>query len=342
MSLREDLFDALACGEPLGAVPIWEIEFQAWDAMSGRHVVLGEEFERLSAAEQDRALHENAEILLTVVRDLHFAALTVPGPYWHQAPGQLAYYVLPGEARLRQAKVLREMAPPELVLVGTSGGVLGMPDSASYLEFSYQLYDAPDEVEKMAVGTLQGGLEAAARLREAGCEIAMTASDLADNHGPFFPPAQFARFLEPYLRAWAEGVHALGMPAIMHSDGDLRPVLEALADSGLDALQAVDPTAGMEMAAAKAQVEGRLCLCGNVDCGLLLTGTPEAVYAATVALLEECKGGGGLVLGASNAVQAEVPVENYRAMIEAWKERGRYGCRGGLPPRGAEGTLDDR
>lgn len=325
MSAREDLLEALACREPRGAVPLWEIEFQAWDAMSGRHVVFGEEFERLSPAEQDRALHENAEILLAVAEALHFAGLTVPGPYWYQAPGQLAYAVLPGESRLRQAAVLREMAPPELVLVGSSGGVMGMPDSANYLEFSYQLYDAPDEVEARAEACLQSGLVAAEQLREAGCEVALSPSDLADNHGPFFPPAQFARFIEPYLSAWAEGVHALGMRAILHSDGDLRPVLEAIAESRLDALQAVDPTAGMEMAATKAQVAGRLCLCGNVDCGLLLTGTPEAIYAATAELLESCKRGGGLVLGASNAVQREVPVANYRAMVEAWQDHGRYG-----------------
>ena len=29
-------------------------------------------------------------------------------------------------------------------------------------------------------------------------------------------------------------------------------------------------------------------------------------------------------MGASNAVQPEVPMENYRAMIRAWKEFGQY------------------
>ena len=57
-------------------------------------------------------------------------------------------------------------------------------------------------------------------------------------------------------------------------------------------------------------VGARLCLCGNIDCGLLLLGGPEAVYDATRDLLNTCKDGGNLVVGASNAVQPEAPIEN--------------------------------
>ena len=58
---------------------------------------------------------------------------------------------------------------------------------------------------------------------------------------------------------------------------------------------------------------------GNVDCGLLVQGTPDGVYAATRKLLSTEGTTGAFVLGASNAVQDEVPIENYRAMIEAWR-----------------------
>ena len=68
----------------------------------------------------------------------------------------------------------------------------------------------------------------------------------------------------------------------------------------------------------------RLCLCGNIDCGLLLTGTPDTLYAATRELLLSCKPAGAFALGASNAVQEEVPPQNYRAMIQAWRDFGKY------------------
>jgi uroporphyrinogen decarboxylase len=164
----------------------------------------------------------------------------------------------------------------------------------------------------------------ARRLRDLGIEAVFTASDIADNRGVFFNPAQMERFILPYLRRWAERVKEMGLYTILHTDGDVYSCLEDLAESGIDALQAIDPVAGMDMRAVKDAVGDRLCLCGNVDCGLLVMGTPEKVYAATRDLLLGCKAGGGLVLGASNAVQEEVPIGNYWAMIEAWREFGQY------------------
>ncbi len=324
MSTRNDMIAALQCRQPAGSVPIWELEFHAWDIASGRHVVMGREFETLSPGEQDRALHANAEIILSVVEQMHFAALTVPGSYWEIAPGVPAYYWLPPEARFRQAHILRDKAPAELMLAGISGGVMSMPAAQEYVEFSYKLFDVPEQIDQRARTGLANGLENARRLRDCGVEVIVTASDVADNHGPFFNPEQMDRFILPYMHEWAEGIKTMDAYSILHSDGNLAPCLDSIAQTGLNALQAIDPTAGMDMRSAKDQVGDRLCLCGNVDCGLLLTGTPQTVHDATRELLLRCKDGGGLVLGASNAVQMEVPIKNYRAMIQAWSDHGRY------------------
>ena len=315
---------ALEGRQPPGAVPIWEIEFHAWDGASGRHVILGQEFAALSPAEQEKALYANAEILISVSHDLHYAALTVPGGYWEVSPGTPAYYWLPGEARYRQIEVLYEIGVGDLMLVAGSGGVMAMPGATNYVEFAYKLFDAPQEIDAQAQNTLAHGLEAARRFRDMGIEALFTSSDIADNHGPFFNPQQMERFILPYLAKWAHGVREMGGYAIMHTDGDLSPCLEGIAESGLHALQAIDPIAGMDIRRVKEEVGTRLCLCGNVDCGLLVNGTPEQVHAETRALLLDCKPGGGLVLGASNAVQRAVPMENYRAMIRAWQEHGAY------------------
>jgi uroporphyrinogen decarboxylase len=332
MGKKDDMRAALERRQPSGSVPIWELEFHAWDEASAwarpqapdLHIILGEEFCALSPAEQERALNANAEVLLSVAEQFKYAALTVPGNYWEIAPGAPAYYWLPSEARWRQIEILRQTGAEDLMLIAGSGGVMAMPGATQYVEFSYRLYDAPDEIDRQAAQTLEHGLEMARKLRDLGIEAVFTASDIADNRGVFFNPAQMERYILPYLCRWAEAVKGMGLYAILHTDGDLRSCLEDLAESGIDALQAIDPVAGMDMRAVKDAVGDRLCLCGNVDCGLLVTGTRQEVHAATRYLLLDNKGGGGLVLGASNAVQPEVPIENYVAMIEAWREYGRY------------------
>jgi hypothetical protein len=116
---------ALQRRKPSGAVPIWELEFHAWDAASGRHVVLGAEMERLTPGEQEKAMQTNAEIIVSVCRDLHFAAVTPPGPYWHTAPGELAYNVLPGDLRWRQFELLKALVGDDLMPLGRRGACPG-------------------------------------------------------------------------------------------------------------------------------------------------------------------------------------------------------------------------
>jgi uroporphyrinogen decarboxylase len=282
-------------------------------------MMLGREFEALTTIAQEEALHANAEIMIGVAAEMHWSALTTPAPFWNQAPGQLAYYVLPDEARFRQVAILRELAPKDLMLVVNGGGILGADYSEEFCEW---MFDEPEIIDGIANKRLSDGVETARRFRDLGAEAVISPSDIADNSGPFFSPPQMDRWIYPFLKHWSDALRAMDLFSILHSDGNLMPYVDQLADSGIDALQAIDPVAGMDIVATKAKVAGRLCLCGNVDCGMLLMGTPEKVFDATRELLLACKPGGGFVLGASNAVQPEVPVANYRAMIEAWKEYG--------------------
>jgi uroporphyrinogen decarboxylase len=180
--------------------------------------------------------------------------------------------------------------------------------------------DDPEGVDQLAETRLAEGVELAKRFRDCGVEAVISPSDIADNSGPFFNPEQMRRWILPYASRWAETARAMNMFSILHRDGNLTRYLDDLAGTGLDALQGIDPVAGMDMAQAKATVGDRLCLCGNVDCGLLLLGTPDKVYRNTSELLASQQGKPGFILGASNAVQPEVQPDNYRAMIQAWKD----------------------
>ncbi len=324
MSKLADMHAALQCRQPAGAVPLWELEFHLWDQFSGRHMVLGVEMQELSPAEQNRALRENAEIITAVSAELQFAAVTLPGPFWEQAPGQLAYYVLPDGAREEQARILRETGPDDLMLVATAGAIISPPGGRGYEQFMYMLFDAPEEIEAFAQGALRSGVEQAKRLQDLGMDAIVCPADIADNHGPFCRREQMERFVFPYLREWAAALREMGLYAILHTDGMIEPILEDLASSGPHAIQALDPIAGVDIRRVKRAIGDRLCLCGNVDCGLLHNGPAGRVYEETRELLRDVKVGGGFVLGASNAVFREAPPEHYRAMVDAWRDHGAY------------------
>lgn len=57
---------------------------------------------------------------------------------------------------------------------------------------------------------------------------------------------------------------------------------------------------------------------------MLIMGTKNEIYDNTCSILKEYKAGGGLVLGTSNTVVIETPIENYREVVLAWEDTGRY------------------
>jgi uroporphyrinogen decarboxylase len=309
--------------EPRDLVPIWELEFHGWNLFSPHKLVVGHEFSKLSPRDKEKALHRNAEIFCTVSQDLKFSAITVPGGYWEIAPGHPAYFWLPGEARIQQIEILRKKLEDKIMLVAGNPAVLAMPGADEYMQFAYTLMEHPEEIEKRAKELYEKGIREADRLIDLGIGALYTPSDIADNHGPYFNPGQMEQLILPFLDQWATFVKNKGALAILHSDGNLESILELIANTGIQAIQAIDPTAGMDLKRTFEAVEGKLALCGNIDCGLYTGGNPDQLFAATKEALA-LKNQGGLILGASNAIEKELKKENYLSFLQAWKEFGVY------------------
>ena len=319
MTRRDDILTAWRGGQP-PAVPLWELEFHLFNRYSKTPIVLGHEFAALSEAARESTLLRNADVIVDVANRLGFSAVTSPNMYWEVAPGHGAYYWMPGEYMVRQLAALRKAAGDELAVAAIGGGMIFPPSNDELEAFCVQLFDAPDELQAAADRLLDLGLAHARRLRDAGADAVVNACDIATNHGVFFPPPQMERLWWPYFHRWVDAVHEMGMVAILHSDGQLTSILETLAASKLDALQAIDPVAGMDIAAVKRTVGTRLCLCGNIDCGLLQFGPEDKIARQTREVLRAAAPGGAFVLGGSNAIFDEMPVNHYDAMLAAWRE----------------------
>lgn len=110
-----------------------------------------------------------------------------------------------------------------------------------------------------------------------------------------------------------------------HTDGNLWPIMDDIVDTGLDALDPLEPMAGMDIGKVKERYGDRIALAGNVDCGELLSrGTTEDVVEAVKETIAKASPGGGHILASSNSIHPAVKPENYRAMVEAAKEFGQY------------------
>lgn len=75
---------------------------------------------------------------------------------------------------------------------------------------------------------------------------------------------------------------------------------------------------------AKKKIGDEVTLLGNVDPGRILRGTPEEVRKLSEECIRIAGPGGGFVLGPGCDTAKLTPKENFRAMCDAAKEKGKY------------------
>ena len=163
------------------------------------------------------------------------------------------------------------------------------------------------------------------RAVEAGAEVIMLGDDYAWRGSPMMSPEQFRQFIYPYLKELVGHIHDCGAYVVKHSDGNLWPLLEMIVDSGVDAVNPLEPIAGMDIGQVKAKYGKRVCVVGNVDCGeLLCRSSVDAVRASVRDCIAKASPGGGHILSSSNSIQSGAKPENVKALADACREFGGY------------------
>jgi uroporphyrinogen decarboxylase len=197
----------------------------------------------------------------------------------------------------------------------------------------------PGFVHRVAALTLDYNLEQLEMLAAAGLDVLVVEDDIATTHTTLISPAHFREFVLPYNTRLVQRAHALGLKVMRHSDGNLWPILEDLIGAGYDALNPLEPQAGMDLERLKGACGDRICLVGNIDCQeLLCTGTAGQVEEAVRRAIAAAAPGGGYILSESNSLHPGVDPANCMAMFAAAKKYGRYPDAGAGRPAGEGGA----
>jgi uroporphyrinogen decarboxylase len=185
--------------------------------------------------------------------------------------------------------------------------------------------EEPDLVRGLVDLSVEMNLTMARECARYGADFVFTGDDYASAERPFMSPKAFREFFYPGLKRVVAGFHEVGLPIIKHTDGNIRPLLDMILDSGIDCLDPIDPIAGMDIAEMKARYSDRIALKGNVDCAHTLTfGSEREVVEETRAVIRKAGPGGGLILSSSNSIHSAVKPGNYLAMWNAIRMYGKY------------------
>ncbi len=156
-------------------------------------------------------------------------------------------------------------------------------------------------------------------------DIFFIGNDFGTQNGPVVSPAMFRRFFGLHLKRLAELGHSFGLKVQLHCCGGFDPLFPDMIETGIDALQSLQPSArGMEPERLKRLYGRDLVLNGCLDTHyLLIAGTPDLVRRETRRILEIMKPGGGYIASPSHDyLLPETGVENTLALYETVRECG--------------------
>jgi uroporphyrinogen decarboxylase len=132
-----------------------------------------------------------------------------------------------------------------------------------------------------------------------------------------FPPDMMDSYVFPYTRKIVEVIHASGKPAILHSCGNVKDIMDVIIDDlKLDGKHSFEDGI-YPVEDAWDWWSGRIAIMGGIDVDFLVKKSPEEIYKRSLRLLEKTSGTGGYALGSGNSIPNYVPVENHMAVIRA-------------------------
>jgi uroporphyrinogen-III decarboxylase len=134
--------------------------------------------------------------------------------------------------------------------------------------------------------------------------------DMAYNHAPMFSPRQFEQVLLPAYRRMIRAYKEAGAKYVfLHSDGNIRLLLDMLVDAGIDGLNPLERRAQMNAVELRQRYPRLILTGGMCNTHTLVKGTPAEIENEARELIDLGRDG-GVVIG-THSVSPEIPIENY-------------------------------
>ena len=231
--------------------------------------------------------------------------------------------MLPGRAA--EIVAARDMDNDDIALLGgVQGPLTTIWLMMGYEAIAYALYDDPDLIREVCRISNAFFKDAARQSVDAGCVGIWVSEDLGSSSGGFFNLDQYREFLLPPFVEIVDYVASLGVPALLHSCGQITAYLSDLAQTKISAIHPLQRTAGMDLRTVKEEYGDRWCIIGNIDSSRTLPyGTPDDVAAEVREAIDIAAPGGGYVLASDHSLHDGIPIENIEVMFRTGAGYGR-------------------
>lgn len=313
---RERFIAALERHPLSGRVPHFELVFfltmEAFGKVHPSHRNY-EQWLQMEESERELHRHDMADLYIATAERYGHSAI-----FMHPNPGNV-------DETMRLIELIREKSGDRYFLMRHGDATLGIPDGEHIMDFCYRLADEPARVKAESQARIDEMLAKAEKLaRHGGLDGFALCTDYCFNTGPFLSPNQFSEFVTPYQAQLTQGMRDLGFYVIKHTDGNIMPIIDQLVQTHPHALHSLDPQGGVDIAEVKRRYGDEVCLIGNVNCGLMDTGTDQEVIDSARYALTHGMPGGGYIFSTSNCIYTGMALARYELMLDIWHQEGNY------------------
>jgi uroporphyrinogen-III decarboxylase len=227
----------------------------------------------------------------------------------------------------KQLKTLEELNYPVVMICESGSFWEAFFEGSGLGPAGYAMRRDPTYVHEVMDRLFKNTEYAWKMMLDAGAEVVGIADDLGQKGRGLLSVKQWNEFIKPKFSQLMDLAHKRGAFTEMHSCGFIEDFLPDLIDAGLDAIQSLEPAAGVDIARVKENYGDKMTFIGGFDSTNAMSfGTPEDVIADVKKCLKAAMRGGGYIAGTSHRI-INVPIENVKAMVDTVKEFGQYPCR---------------
>src|SRR4030042_2539186 len=273
------------------------------------------------------------------VNGLYFDMISHPMAKFTQL-SDISRYKVPNPSNPGRFKGLRESV--EKTIDKTEAAIVMMPPYGGmfesgfwlrgYRQFLVDLGSSPKMVEAILDVTLQFRLAYWANaLEELGdlVDVVVEYDDLGSNTSLLISPQMYRKYLKPRHKELFEFIKKHSHASMfLHRCGAIYPLISDFIEAGVDILNPIQVSATNMGDGKKLKQELGKDLTfwgGGVNTqSILPRGSVQDIKEEVRRRIGDLAPGGGYVFAAVHNIQPDVPPESIIAMLEAWKEYGKY------------------